>query len=127
MFKFIKRIIYIIILLNVLAIFWGKFFNPPITITQIEGIVTYGKLERDYISYDEMGNNVKRAILASEDQKFFTHNGFDMAAIEKAIDHNAKGKKVRGGSTISQQTAKNVFLWQGRSWFRKGLEVVYTL
>lgn len=86
----------------------------------------YGKLQRDYISYDEMGNNVKKAVIASEDQKFFSHNGFDYTAIEKAMKHNEKGKKLRGGSTISQQTAKNVFLWQGRSWFRKGLEAMYT-
>lgn len=126
MWKFIKRLIYIVILANVLFIFWGKFFNPPITLTQLGGLFEYGKLKRDYVSNEDIGNNVKKAVLASEDQKFFTHNGFDYAAIEKAIDHNQKGKKIRGGSTISQQTAKNIFLWQGRSWFRKGLETVYT-
>ena len=73
-----------------------------------------------------MGNNVKKAVIASEDQKFFMHNGFDYTAIEKAMKYNEKGKKIRGGSTISQQTAKNVFLWQGRSWIRKGLEAIYT-
>ncbi len=126
MWKKIKKLLYILILANVLFIFFGRFFNPPITITQIEGIFKYGKLQRDYISYDEMGNNIKKAVIAAEDQKFFSHNGFDYDAIEKAMDHNQKGKKIRGGSTISQQTAKNVFLWQGRSWFRKGLETVYT-
>ncbi len=114
------------ILANILFIVWGKFFNPPITITQIGGLIEFGKLNRDYIPYDEMGNNVKRAVIASEDQSFFDHNGFDYKAIEKAMKHNEKGKKLRGGSTISQQTAKNVFLWQGRSWVRKGLEAVYT-
>lgn len=109
-----------------LFIIWGRFFNPPITVTQLGGLFQYGKLNRDYISYDEMGTNVKKAVLASEDQKFFDHNGFDYKAIEKAMKHNEKGKKLRGGSTISQQTAKNVFLWQGRSWIRKGLETVYT-
>lgn len=122
----IKKLIYIIILANILFIVWGKFFNPPFTITQIGGLLEYGKLERDYITYDEMGNNVKKAVLASEDQSFFNHNGFDYKAIEKAMKHNEQGKKLRGGSTISQQTAKNIFLWQGRSWFRKGLEAVYT-
>lgn len=126
MWKFIKRIIFLLILANILFIFFGKFFNPPITITQIGGLIEYGKLERDYISYDEMGSNIKKAVIASEDQKFFDHNGFDYEAIEKAIDHNQKGKKLRGGSTISQQTAKNIFLWQGRSWLRKGLETIYT-
>lgn len=126
MWKKIKRLIYAIILANILFIVWGKFFNPPITFTQIGGLLEYGKLKRDYISYDEMGNNVKKAVIAAEDQQFFDHNGFDYKAIEKAMQHNQKGKKLRGGSTISQQTAKNVFLWQGRSWVRKGLEAVYT-
>lgn len=126
MWKTIKRIIFIILILNVVFIVWGRFFNPTVTITQIGGLLKYGKLQRDYISYDEMGNNVKKAVIASEDQKFFSHDGFDYTAIEKAMKNNEKGKKLRGGSTISQQTAKNVFLWQGRSWFRKGLEAVYT-
>lgn len=126
MWKKIKQILLIILILNVVFIIWGRFFNPPITITQIGGLFKYGKLHRDYISYDEMGDNVKKAVIASEDQKFFIHDGFDYTAIEKAMKHNEKGKKIRGGSTISQQTAKNVFLWQGRSWFRKGLEAMYT-
>lgn len=126
MFKFIKRIILSILVLGILGIFFGRFFNPPITITQIGGILEYGKLKRDYISYDDMGNLVKRAVIASEDQKFFIHDGFDYEQIEKAIKHNEQGKKLRGGSTISQQTAKNIFLWQGRSWVRKGLEAFLT-
>ena len=126
MWKKIKRLILLIILANLLFIVWGKFFNPIITITQIGAVLQYGKLERDYVSYEEMGPLVKRAVLASEDQKFFIHNGFDYASIEKAMKSNESGKKLRGGSTISQQTAKNIFLWQGRSWLRKGLEAVYT-
>jgi monofunctional biosynthetic peptidoglycan transglycosylase len=126
MWKKIKKIILIIILSNILFIAWGKFFNPPFTLTQIGGFIQYGKFKRDYISYEEMGNNVKKAVIASEDQSFFTHNGFDFTAIQKALKHNGKGKNLRGGSTISQQTAKNIFLWQGRSWVRKGLEAFYT-
>ncbi len=126
MWKKIKKLIYIIILANIGFIVWGKFFNPPITFTQIGGLLEYGKLKRDYISYEEMGSNVKKAVIAAEDQSFFEHNGFDYKAIEKAMQHNQQGKKIRGGSTISQQTAKNVFLWQGRSWIRKGFEAVYT-
>ena len=126
MWKKIKKLIFILILANILFIVWGKFFNPPITLTQIGGLLEYGKLKRDYISYDEMGTHVKKAVIASEDQAFFSHNGFDYKAIEKAMKHNEQGKKLRGGSTISQQTAKNIFLWQGRSWIRKGIEAVYT-
>jgi monofunctional biosynthetic peptidoglycan transglycosylase len=126
MWRKIKKIIFTLILANIFFILWGKFFNPPITITQIGSFYEYGKLKRKYISYDEMGDNVKKAVIAAEDQTFFTHNGFDYKAIEKAMKHNEQGKKIRGGSTISQQTAKNIFLWQGRSWIRKGLEVIYT-
>ncbi|MBW8360407.1 MAG: monofunctional biosynthetic peptidoglycan transglycosylase [Weeksellaceae bacterium] len=126
MFKKLKKLIFILILANILFIVWGKFLNPPITLTQIAGIMEYGKLERDYVPYAEMGNQVKKAVIAAEDQKFFMHNGFDYKAIEKAYKDNEKGRKLKGGSTISQQTAKNVFLWQGRSWVRKGLETVYT-
>ena len=127
MWKKIKKLLFILILANILFIVWGKFFNPPITLTQIGGLFEYGKLKRDYISYDEMGSNVKKAVIASEDQLYFNHKGFDYKAIEKAMKKNdKKGKVVRGGSTISQQTAKNIFLWQGRSWVRKGFETVYT-
>ena len=127
MWKFIKKLFFILVIANILFIIYGIFFNPPITWTQLGGLIKYGKLHRDYIVYDEMGNNVKKAVIASEDQLFFKHNGFDYKQIEKAMKKNdKKGKVVRGGSTISQQTAKNIFLWQGRSWFRKGLEAVYT-
>lgn len=126
MWKKIKKAVLILILAHIIFIFGGRFFNPPITFTQIGGILKYGKLQRDYIPYSEMGDNIKKAVIASEDQKFFSHKGFDIDAIQKAYEHNEKKKKIRGGSTISQQTAKNVFLWQGRSWVRKGLEAVYT-
>ncbi|HIC8755498.1 TPA: monofunctional biosynthetic peptidoglycan transglycosylase [Elizabethkingia anophelis] len=128
MWKFIKRVIFIIIVFNILAVIWGRFFNPSITFIQLGGLAEYGKLERNYIPFDEMGDNVKLAVIASEDQNYFKHNGFDFKAIERAMKHNEKKNKktVQGGSTISQQTAKNIFLWNGRSWVRKGLEVVYT-
>jgi monofunctional biosynthetic peptidoglycan transglycosylase len=73
-----------------------------------------------------MGDNIKRAVIASEDQKFYKHNGFDFTAIQQAYADNQKKKKIRGGSTISQQTAKNLFLWNGGGYFRKGLEAVFT-
>ncbi|MPL55293.1 Biosynthetic peptidoglycan transglycosylase [bioreactor metagenome] len=126
MWKFIKKLFYTIAIISIFSIIWGRFFNPIITITQIEGLVKYQKLERDYISFDEMGKNVKKAVIASEDQNFYRHNGFDFQAIQKAFADNQKGKKLKGGSTISQQTAKNVFLWNGRSYVRKGLEAIFT-
>ena len=126
MWKFIKKLFYTIAIISIFSIIWGRFFNPIITITQIEGLVKYQKLDRDYISFDEMGRNVKKAVIASEDQNFYRHNGFDFQAIQKAFADNQKGKKLKGGSTISPQTAKNVFLWNGRSYVRKGLEAIFT-
>lgn len=126
MWKFIKKLFYTIVIISIFSIIWGRFFNPIITITQIEGLVKYQKLDRDYISFDEMGKNVKKAVIASEDQNFYRHNGFDFQAIQKAFADNQKGKKLKGGSTISQQTAKNIFLWNGRSYVRKGLEAIFT-
>lgn len=126
MWKFIKKLFYTIAIISIFSIIWGRFFNPIITITQIEGLVKYQKLDRDYISFDKMGRNVKKAVIASEDQNFYRHNGFDFQAIQKAFADNQKGKKLKGGSTISQQTAKNVFLWNGRSYVRKGLEAIFT-
>jgi len=126
MWKFIKKLFYTIAIISIFSIIWGRFFNPIITITQIEGLVKYQKLDRDYISFDEMGRNVKKAVIASEDQNFYKHNGFDFQAIQKAFADNQKGKKLKGGSTISQQTAKNIFLWNGRSYVRKGLEAIFT-
>mgnify|MGYP002738366328 FL=1 len=126
MWKFIKKLFYTIAIISIFSIIWGRFFNPIITITQIEGLVKYQKLDRDYISFDEMGRNVKKAVIASEEQNFYRHNGFDFQAIQKAFADNQKGKKLKGGSTISQQTAKNIFLWNGRSYVRKGLEAIFT-
>jgi len=81
----------------------------------------------DWVPIEEISINLQKAVIASEDGSFLTHSGFDFEAIEKAMEANKKGKKLRGGSTISQQTAKNVFLWSGRSYLRKGLEAYFTV
>lgn len=84
------------------------------------------KLKKDWVSLDEIDNSMQLAVVCSEDQHFLTHHGFDFEAIDKAMEYNESHKKTRGASTISQQTAKNVFLWPGRSWIRKGFEVYFT-
>lgn len=85
------------------------------------------KLHHSWVSLEDMSASMPVAVIASEDQRFLTHHGFDFQAIEAAVKSNLENKKkLRGGSTISQQTAKNVFLWQGRSWLRKGLEAYFT-
>lgn len=80
-----------------------------------------------WVPLSDISEHLMQAVVAAEDQKFLSHHGFDLRAIEKALDYNSKGKKIRGASTISQQTAKNVFLWTGRSWLRKGLETGFTV
>lgn len=84
------------------------------------------KLHKTWKSLDDIAPSLQLAVVCSEDQHFLTHNGFDFEAIDKAMEYNETHKKTRGASTISQQTAKNVFLWSGRSWIRKGFEVYFT-
>jgi len=123
----IKRIFLWMFVLQFAYIIILRWVNPPITITQIVSLVKGYGLKRDYVSYSEMSTNAKLAVMAGEDQLFPDHNGFDVKAIKKAVKYNEKHPtKTRGASTISQQVAKNVFLWQGGGFFRKGLEVYFT-
>ncbi len=85
------------------------------------------KCSHDWVPMESIAVNMQKAVIASEDGTFLTHYGFDFDAIQKAFKNNEKGKKLKGGSTISQQTAKNIFLWQGRSYLRKGLEAYFTM
>lgn len=83
-------------------------------------------IKHQWVPLESISPHLQLAVIAAEDQNFLNHNGFDKEAIKKAIEHNKSGKTLRGASTISQQTAKNVFLWPQRSWIRKGLEVYFT-
>ena len=109
-----------------------KFINPPVTYLMIkrgfewQAVGKGFKIEKKWLNYEELSTNLKKAALAGEDAHFMTHNGFDSKAIMEAFEKNKDGKPLRGGSTISQQTAKNVFLWPERSWIRKGLETYFT-
>nr|WP_294902949.1 monofunctional biosynthetic peptidoglycan transglycosylase [uncultured Lacibacter sp.] len=126
-FRFLKRLFIFLFIAQFVYIILLKWVNPPVTVTQLVSFVKGEGLKRDYISLEEMNSNVRLAVIAEEDQLFPDHDGFDWKLIEKAMKHNEKKPtRIRGASTISQQTAKNVFLWQGRSWFRKGLEVYFT-
>jgi len=101
--------------------------DAPITITQINSIINGDGFNRSHVNLNEISIQGKLAVIASEDQLFPDHNGFDIKSIKKALAYNKrKPGRVRGASTISQQVAKNIFLWQGRSWIRKGLEVYFT-
>lgn len=104
-----------------------RFVPPPITYLMIERLFEGKGFDRRWRPLDEMSPRLVRAVIAAEDARFCQHHGFDFEAMEKAMEANAKGKKLRGGSTISQQTAKNVFLWPDRSYVRKGLEAYFTV
>ncbi|MCU7550929.1 monofunctional biosynthetic peptidoglycan transglycosylase [Chitinophagaceae bacterium LB-8] len=127
MLRWIKRIVIGLFLSQLLYIIILKWIDPPVTLTQLSGLFGGDGLKRDYVNGDEISYNMKLAVISSEDQVFPDHGGFDWKSIDKAMKHNErKPNRVKGASTISQQTAKNVFLWQGRSWIRKGLEVYFT-
>lgn len=134
-FSLLRKVILYYLLLSLALVLLYKFVNPPLTPLMLirfseqfsgnnkRGVV----LERKYVSYANISPYLVQAVVASEDQKFPYHFGFDLQAMEKAYYSNKKGKKVKGGSTISQQVAKNVFLWPGRSYVRKFFEAYFTV
>ena len=131
--RFIKKIILYFFLVSILSVILLRFvpiyFTPLMGIRIIEqiGDKKKPKLLHTWVGYDDISDNMKLAVVASEDQLFFEHNGFDKKQIQKAIEENKTRKRARGASTISQQTAKNVFLWPQSSWLRKGLETYFTV
>ncbi len=125
--KWTKRIFLILFIAQFVYIILLKWIDPPITITQLVSWVSGHGLKRDYVDRSEISPQIKLAVIASEDQLFADHSGFDWKSMKKAMKYNEKKPgRIRGGSTISQQVAKNVFLWQGRSFIRKGLEAYFT-
>jgi len=101
---------------------------PPVTVLMIERSVQGQGIDHRWTPISRISPSMTRAVIASEDARFCRHHGFDLDAIDKALKHNEdRPGRIRGGSTISQQTAKNVFLWPGRSWVRKGLEAWFTV
>jgi monofunctional biosynthetic peptidoglycan transglycosylase len=116
------------VLLSLLWVLLYRVVNPPVTFTMLGDRLSGRHVERDWMGLDRIDRDAVRAAIAAEDSKFCAHWGFDQDAIAAAMRRNAKGGSViRGGSTISQQTAKNAFLWQGGGYFRKGLEAWFTL
>jgi monofunctional biosynthetic peptidoglycan transglycosylase len=134
--RFLARVVkYLIYLLglSLLYLLVCKWVMPPVTVTQLSSLFRGDGLKRDYVSWSEMAPSIKLAVIASEDQLFPDHGGFDWKALEKSVKGEGKGKKKRprgaAASTITQQTAKNVFLWQGNGWsryVRKLPEAFYT-
>lgn len=117
-------------ILSVIVFGWVPIPITPLMMTRALENKFDGKdmvCSHDWVPIEQISKNLQKAVIASEDANFLHHHGFDFNAIQKAMKNNEKGKKLKGGSTISQQTAKNVFLWQGRSYFRKALEAYFTV
>ena len=104
-----------------------RFVPPPFTFTMMGDVLGGRSVTKDWMGIDEIDRDMVRAVIAAEDANFCSHYGFDAKAIAQAAFRNAQGGRIRGGSTVSQQTAKNVFLWQGGGYFRKGLEAWFTV
>jgi monofunctional biosynthetic peptidoglycan transglycosylase len=104
-----------------------RFAPPPLTYLMVQRMFEGHGIQRRWVPLKQISPHLVRAVIAAEDARFCEHHGFDFGAIEKAMASNAKGRRLRGGSTISQQTAKNVFLWPHRDWVRKGLEAWFTV
>ncbi|MDO9261070.1 MAG: monofunctional biosynthetic peptidoglycan transglycosylase [Flavobacteriaceae bacterium] len=128
---FIKAIVIFLVvsITSVILFRWIPIpFTPLMIIRSVEQLANGEKavLSHQWVPLDKISNNLAKAVIVSEDQKFIEHFGFDFEAIEKAFEGNQKGRKIKGGSTITQQTAKNVFLWPQRSYIRKGFEMYFT-
>ena len=122
----IVKLVLAFFLISILWVLAYRFVNPPITFNMIRDLVAGRGMHRDWMSIREIDRDMVRAAVGAEDSKFCSHNGFDVEAIEDAMKRNASGGRIRGGSTISQQTAKNAFLWNGGGYVRKGVEAWFT-
>jgi monofunctional biosynthetic peptidoglycan transglycosylase len=123
----IVKAVLIFLIGSLLWVLAYRFINPPITATMLGDVLAGRGATRDWMPIEQIDRDMVRAAIGGEDSKFCSHNGFDFDAIEQAMQRNASGGRIRGGSTISQQTAKNAFLWQGGGYFRKGLEAWFTV
>jgi monofunctional biosynthetic peptidoglycan transglycosylase len=127
--RLLRFVVRAVVVLVVFSLVWAlayRWINPPTTFLMLRDAVRGDHVEQHWVGLDQIAKSVPRAVIGAEDANFCAHNGFDFAAMEAAMARNANGKKLRGGSTISQQTAKNVFLWPGRSYVRKGAEAWFT-
>jgi monofunctional biosynthetic peptidoglycan transglycosylase len=126
----ILKLILYLLLITVAWVLVYRFINPPVTplmvIRYFQSKTPYRSIHKTWKGYNDISENLALAVIAAEDQKFFGHNGFDIESILEAVEEKRKGERPRGASTISQQVAKNLFLWPSRTWLRKGLESYFT-
>lgn len=132
-FTIIWKTIVAFFILSIISVIIYRWVPIPVTpLMLIRDVEQLGNgkgitMKHDWVPLEEISPKLQLAVVCSEDQNYLKHYGFDLGAIKKAMKENEQGKRIRGASTITQQTAKNVFLWQGRSYIRKGLEVWFTL
>jgi monofunctional biosynthetic peptidoglycan transglycosylase len=132
-FRFIKRLLLLFLVLSVGSVILFRFVPVPFTPLMFSrAMETYSEgpgfgWKKEWVPLSDLPASVSHAMICAEDSRFEEHWGFDFTAIKKAMKQNERGKKVKGASTITQQTAKNLFLWQGRTWLRKGLEAYFTV
>lgn len=124
---FLGKALFWFVIVSVVWVVIYRFVPPPITMTMAGDVVAGRGLDKDWMSLSDMDPDMARAAIAGEDGKFCSHDGFDREAIAKAFQRNQRGGRIRGGSTISQQTAKNAFLWQGGGYVRKAFEAWFTV
>src|SRR3569833_1625466 len=122
----IVKLIAAFFVISTLWVLAYRFVNPPITLNMIGDLIHGHGAHKEWMPIGDTDRDMVRAAIAAEDSKFCSHHGFDVEAIESAMKRNASGGRIRGGSTISQQTAKNAFLWQGGGYARKGAEAWFT-
>lgn len=126
---FLRNITVLAIVTTLLTVPAYRIVNPGVTLLMIRNKLTsnHFPIKHTWVDIDKISPEMVLAVCAAEDNRFMQHHGFDWNAIQQAIEYNKRGKRIRGASTISQQTAKNLFLWPKRSWFRKGLEAYFTV
>jgi monofunctional biosynthetic peptidoglycan transglycosylase len=118
---------------TILTVLLFSFINPPVTPLMLKRMLVKDSkghfigIHKDWVSFKKISPNMTRAVVASEDNRFIDHFGIDMVAVQKAVDYNKRHKRKHGASTITQQVAKNVFLWPSRTWIRKGFELYFTV
>ncbi|HWU92980.1 MAG TPA: monofunctional biosynthetic peptidoglycan transglycosylase, partial [Sphingomicrobium sp.] len=122
----IVKLVLAVIVISLLWVLAYRFVNPPLTFNMIGDLAAGRGAHKDWMPIGQIDRDMVRAAIAAEDSKFCSHHGFDFEAIEDAMKRNASGGRIRGGSTISQQTAKNAFLWNGGGYARKGAEAWFT-
>ncbi len=128
-FTFLGACIFWIATISVLWVLVLRVFPPPVTWIMVQQANEQGAVQRTWVPFERIAHSMPMAVIAAEDQKFFDHSGFDLEAMRKAYEYNVrkKGKRTKGASTLSQQTAKNAFCWPGRTYLRKGAEAWFTI